>query len=91
MNEQAKYSEDGKRLISIPKNYEGEFVVPEGVTHIHNHAFWDCNSITSIRLPDTVIGIGDFAFCNCHKLASIYLPDSIVSIGLCAFENCKGL
>ena len=47
------------------------------VTRINDHAFFNCESLTSIHLPSTMEYIGDGAFCGCSSLRSITLPSKI--------------
>ena len=66
--------------VVIPDTYEG---LP--VTSIGNGAFKRCESMTSIRIPDSVTSIGDGAFDLCTFLTSIEIPDSVQYIGGHAF------
>ena len=59
----------------------------EGYTSIGGYAFWRCNSITSITLPNSVTSIGYMAFYNCYSITSITIPNSVTSIGDYAFYN----
>lgn len=60
------------------------------VTSIGDSAFFDCESLKSIKIPNSVAIIEDFAFANCKSLKSIELPNSITSIGDAAFpKDCK--
>ncbi len=61
------------------------------VTTIGVMAFSDCNSLTSIVIPDSVTTIGSYAFYYCTSLTSIVIPDSITSIGYGAFYSCDSL
>ena len=45
------------------------------VTNIRNEAFYNCNSLTSIVIPNSVTSIGDGAFYGCSGLTSIYITD----------------
>ena len=47
----------------------GDVVVPYGVTRIRNNAFLNCNTITSITLPNDIEFIGAKAFAGCDGLA----------------------
>ena len=49
-----KYSDDGKTLIKCPKDIEGEYVIPEGVTKIGEGAFSFCTLITSVIIGKDV-------------------------------------
>ena len=62
-----------------------------GTTIIRGSAFNNCNSLTSISLPEGVTSIGDNAFFNCYALTSISLPEGVTSIGTSAFNNCNSL
>lgn len=81
--------------------YEGlNIVVPEfaeidgkkyKVTEIFPEAFKNCNSFTSIFIPETVTYIGPLAFSYCQKLESVAIPNSVTSIGEWAFAGCTAL
>ncbi len=58
---------------------------------IVGEAFYQCNSLTSITIPDGVTGIGWSAFNGCSSLANIIISDSVISIEGYAFNNCNGL
>lgn len=42
------------------------------MTSIEQYAFWVCDSLTSITIPEGVTSIGDGTFCNCRSLANVY-------------------
>ena len=64
-------------------------VIP--VTSIGDHAFYNCDRITSITIPSSVKSIGEYAFYHCNNLARITLSQSVTSIGAFAFYNCASL
>lgn len=85
-----EFSDDRKTLVKCPENFQGEYVIPDGVTVIKNFAFrW--SSIKSVIFPDSVWIIGDWAFDDCSQLTSVKLPNSITSTGNGTFFGCKGL
>lgn len=66
-------------------------VIPDGVLHIGNSAFGNCEELVSIVIPDGVMSIGDYAFSYCMKLESVTIPNSVTSIGKNAFGDCYKL
>lgn len=69
----------------------GYLVIPEGVKHIADNAFYGNEKITGISLPASVTSIGNSAFNGCNNLESVTIPSSITSIGVSAFANCTAL
>lgn len=61
------------------------------VTSIEKRAFYWCDGITSIVIPESVMSIGDWAFLRCSGLMSVTIPESVTSIGDGAFAQCGGL
>lgn len=58
------------------------------VTEIDSDAFYHCDSIISVTLPDTMISIKFHSFYNCLSLTSIYIPKHIENIDAVAFFGC---
>ena len=74
----------------------GEIVIPAThyglpVTNIGESAFQNCESLVSVKIPDSVTEIGDWAFFFCYNLKSINIPDSITTINNSVFSFCSGL
>ena len=78
-------------FVDCPTSYEGEVVVPDGITDIGDKALMFCNKVNAVELPDTIEGIGLCAFYGCKSLESIALPHSMVEIYEYAFEGCENL
>lgn len=80
--------------------YKGDIVIPSEVTHekvtykvtrIAGWAFLECDSILSVRLPETIESIGPEAFEECTNLSEINLPSSLRIIEYWAFAFCRNL
>ena len=84
VNTLVKYIGDDAEL-TLPKNHNGENYV------IGDFAFYDCNDLTSITIPNSVTSIGKWAFQGCSGLTSVTIPNSVTSIGDLAFNSCSGL
>ena len=72
--------------ITIPETHNG---LP--VTTINENAFYNCDSLTSVTIPDSVTSIGSSAFYNCYRLTSVTIGNSVTSIGSYAFRDCDSL
>ena len=90
-------SADGKSyVVSDYVGYSAEVYIPsahEGlqVTAIGDKAFYQCERINSIVLPDSLRSIGSAAFEQCPYLEEIGIPDSVTTIGSSAFSGCRRL
>ncbi len=61
------------------------------VIRVGDYAFYHCNKLTSITLPEGIESIGSMAFCECRKLGSITIPNSVTKIEFRAFWGCSSL
>lgn len=80
--------------------YTGSVTIPATVTYlgktfnvtlIGEYAFRDCNSMTSITIPNSIREIKSYAFYNCTAINSLTLPPDLTELGLGAFEGCSSL
>ncbi len=76
----------GQTSLVVPAEIKGRPVVALG-----NEAFWGCDELTEITLPDGLKVVGDEAFAHCSQLTELTLPASVESIGEGAFFNCVKL
>ena len=58
---------------------------------IGKNAFYDCDYLGNIALPDSLVYIYDNAFYDCNGLRNVILPEGVISIGKKAFADCNGL
>ena len=57
---------------------------------IHKYAFYDCDDLISVTIPDNVT-IGSDAFHGCNSLTSVIIEEGVTSIGSFAFSGCSSL
>ena len=62
-----------------------------GGSSIDDYAFYNCNSLQSITIPESVTDIGGNAFYDCKSLRSVMFGSGVTSIGENAFYNCDSM
>lgn len=62
--------------------------IPDGICHIEDNAFEDCDGLEMVILPESVRSIGKHAFCGCTSLRLINIPSSVKEIGYGVFAGC---
>lgn len=70
---------------------EGVMTFDGNVTKVGYYAFYECNKLSSITIPESVTEIGDYAFYACNNLTSITTIENVTEIGKYAFYNCAKL
>lgn len=66
-------------------------VVEEGATSLRDSAFYSCEGLKSVSLPESMETIGYFAFGGCGKLEEILLPKGVKTVGCNSFWACSAL
>ena len=80
-----EFSDDKKTLVRCPVDFDGKYVIPNGVTKIADSAFFDCDFLENIVLPSSLQSIGNSAFNGCVGLKTITIPENVQQIGDAAF------
>lgn len=81
----------GNHLIKASDNISGDYAIKQWTKTIADYAFYYCDKLTRITIPDSVVSIGNHAFDNCNSLMNITIPKSVTSIGDEAFYTCYDL
>ena len=77
--------------LSVSEGSLTDVVIENGATRIGSFAFYGCDDIVTVTLPDSVETIGDYAFSDCVNATDIKLGGGVKSIGEYAFRNCSSL
>lgn len=62
-----------------------------GGTTVKEFAFYNCNNLKSIKLPNSMTNIEGYAFAGCSNLTEINIPNGTTSIKSYTFANCSAL
>ena len=74
------YNKANTELIQYPiGNQRKEFVIPNSITYIDDGAFFGCNSLSSITIPNGVTSISEHLFDSC-PLEYVKMGDGLDSI-----------
>ena len=76
---------------NIPASINGYPVTSIGSRAFCSRAFYYCDSLDSITIPDSVKIIGDEAFSGCTGLKSVTIGNGVTDIGDYAFGDCTSL
>lgn len=73
-------------------NYiQEDYLIKNGTVCIASYAFFGCEGLSNITIPESVKGIGRSAFSGCRGLLSVKIPSNAICIGDGAFTNCSSL
>ena len=85
-------AEFGAKILSNTyENGKGVITFGDEVTYIGAKAFYECEGLKQIAIPNSVTEIKYRAFRNCSSLTSITIPNSVTGIQSETFRNCSSL
>lgn len=71
--------------------YDADIDFMYEMSRVPTGAFYGCNSIKNMNIPEGVITIEHSAFYSCDNLTSITIPNSVLNIDANAFGSCMVL
>lgn len=69
------YNKDKTQLVFAPNALNGEYSVSDSAITIGEYAFYKCNSLTRVMIPESVTFIGERVFCDCTALTEICVDE----------------
>ena len=73
------FSKDKKTLIQFPAGRKGSYTIPTGTETIGAYAFYQCDSLKQITIPDGLVSLQYYAF-GYLPLTELDLPASVTKI-----------
>ena len=85
-------TEEGKVLVSVSADLEGEYVVPSDTVRIAEDAFAGCDKLTKLGIGfNTTVSLGDRCFKGCQNLSYVEIQGSVPEWGEETFMDCPKL
>ena len=81
----------GNWAVGFAEMLTGEVNLKNGTVGVSNYAFYQCEGLTGIRIPNSVKRIGRAAFYKCKELTSVTLPNMLEVIEEYTFYHCDKL
>ena len=76
--------------VTIPSTveYNGQTYT---VVRISNNAFYECEALATVTMPNTIKEIHGWAFYNCRSLQTVNMSNTLTYIAEYAFHKCEAL
>ena len=68
-----------------------EYTNPDSVTTIADDAFYNCDTLDTVKIGKNVTTIGNYAFYDCDALTMVEIDSNVTTIGDYAFAYCDAL
>lgn len=88
----------GEFINDVFWNYEEDedefgvtYTIPYGIREIHSTAFYECETLKRVIMPDTVDIIDNFAFQKCTNLETVVFSKNLTNMEAYVFAGCKNL
>lgn len=81
----------GKHLIRAKTSINGTYTIKDGTKCIASSAFYECDNLTSITMPESLTTMGSGVFWKCKKLENVVLSPNLTSIENWTFYECDNL
>ena len=83
----------GAPEIMIDENtkVKGAVLLGEGIEHIGTRAFYNCQSLAKIEIPDSVTSLGERVFNKCLSLNDVKIGNGLTELNDYMFYNCVSL
>jgi len=78
-------------IVDFNKTITEELVVDKGTVGIARYAFYNCQTLKSVKIDNSVKFIGKGAFYNCISLEKVIFPDTLTRIEDYTFYSCTSL
>ena len=75
----------------MKKNFIYKKLRPNSIRKIEKFAFYVCDNLESVSIPDGFTFIGDYSFSDFYSLKNITIPETVTGIGTSAFYGCTNL
>lgn len=74
-----------------PGRQDSEYTIPPETTQIGRGAFYFCEGLSKVILPEGLLSIENWSFKGCSDLVEAVIPNSVTQIGTGAYHFCYAL